>query len=273
MCTWRATFGLWLISAGCGSVSGSSPGEIDASPVVIDAGEGMIDTSPELIDASEGMIDAQVDAAVPNNILISGNALDVMNTTIKACANCLITLLASDSVSELNRVTTDSLGNFVMTQQTRGNPLDVSLAADRNPTDSYFRTNLYFPAPLTADHSVRLRVVDPTAIRNLEQLAGDPTVDSNLLIMNLRDASGRPLADATVTTDSPNMIVRYTDGSERPVPINIRATTAGDGVAYGFLPTTVPRPSMLTIAAAASGMTLSHTSIRMQRVTIVELAP
>jgi hypothetical protein len=115
------------------------------------------------------------------------------------------------------------------------------------------------------------RPFDVNAIESLEQLGGvTPTTPSRLMIVRVLNAGGAPLGGATVTLVPAAGTIVYTDGTGKPVPSTIQATTATDGLAYVFDP-----PSSANVSAAVPGLPFTPRKVATlgRTTSIAELAP
>lgn len=272
----------WMAVVFCGAVALAGCGKIEERPAQVDAQDAPDDAAVDapggpaandaavadapVVDASDGDAPAP---SIPARVLVSGNAQKVTGATQQPCA-CVLELVEGGT-RVLARSNTDAAGSFVLTVATNGAPVNVDLAADADTSLGLFGARFAFAAPLAADRSVDLRLLDTAAFQRLQGLAGEPTTTQrSLVIVHVLDDNGRSLSGATVAIDQAGIAVHYSDGAGQPVPAPSRTTTAGDGLAFLFNASSRP-----TITVTAPGMTFAPRtlSVTARNTHTLEVAP
>lgn len=199
-----------------------------------------------LVAVLAGCGDTADSITVPDRIVVSGAVQEMIAGTQKPCARCAL-FFHDASPGFLVNTQADPQGNYTMSVPTSGSPLAgaYAFAETLDTTENVFALNVFFAAPLVADHHVDFLLLDDPAIESLEQLAGvAQTTPIRFLIVHVAGAGGAPLAGATVTLVPAAGEIAYTDGTGKPVPANVRTTTSTDGVAYVFDPPDSPQVSV-----------------------------
>ena len=257
--------------AGCGKVE-DRPSEVDAQG---DPGDARVDDGPgdaSVGDAAAGDApgsDAPAKPPIPDRVLVSGNAQTVTGATQQPCP-CVLELIEGGT-RVLARTNADAAGSFVMTVPTGGEPVDVEVTAEADTSLGLFAAHFAFAAPLLADRSVDLKLLDTAAFQRLQGAAGEPTsTQRSLVIVHVLDANGRSLSGATVAIDQAGIAVHYGDGAGQPVPVPTRTTTAGDGLAFLFNASSRP-----TITVTSPGATFAPRplSVAARNTYTLEVAP
>lgn len=222
---------VWIFVAACGGGSGGNASDVDAS---------------DNADAKE-FLDAP--PMVPPMIAIGGTTSErglggetiVTGVTMTAHKS-------SDENTALATATSDAQGKYTLNVATNGMPLDGFLKATKS---GYIDIYMYPSAPFienSMDASVNM--LTPSNKDFLNNLAsGGQTAGKGMIGLQIRDASGQPVAGATVSSMPASGAYRYTNSSG--LPSSSVMSTSADGVAFMFNVPSGP----ITVMASKSGMT------------------
>ena len=187
-------------------------------------------TAKQSSDAAGTGTDAAIVAA---SVTISGTATSHGLAADKPITGATITIYrAADDDALLDTITAAD-GTFTLTVPTHGQALDVYLRAT-DPT--YVDSFLYPTAPLIADFSsVPVYMMTGAAFNSLSTLAQGNQQNSNgLIAVVVEDASGTPVAGATVSSTPTATVVRYDGTGSLGLPSSTATATADDGLGYLF---------------------------------------
>ncbi len=194
--------------------------------------------------AIDAWVAADAPVVVADPITISGRVTGIVGTQATPLESNVIIAQGPDIPAN---GPTDIDGNFALVVPTAGVPVDVAVLAFAFDTDAgWFRTQLLFSEPLTADRRVELVNVNQASIGSLLAAAQEPSKPAEaFVVLRLRDAQGAPLPGVKVTADQ-DVRVRYvvSDGAaiERDATL-----TQSNGLVYVF--DALAGPLKLTIDA------------------------
>jgi hypothetical protein len=221
---------LWIFVAACGGSGGGNDQAIDASSD-IDA-KVFLDAPP----------------VVPMTIMIGGKTTETGLGGESVVASVAMAAFASSNDSTpLAMATSDAQGNYTLSVMTNGAPLDGFLQATKS---GYVDLYMYPTGPFTeSTMDAGVNMMSPSNKDYLNTLAGGGQMAGKGLIgLQVRDASGNPVAGATISS-TPASTYRYTNSSG--LPSSNATSTSADGVAFMFNVPSGP----INISAAKAGMT------------------
>jgi hypothetical protein len=248
----RATY-VWIFVAACGGGSGGSNSSgIDASDNNVDA--------KEFLDAP---------ANVPAMIAISGATTETGLGGESVVAGVTMTAFrSSDEATALATATSDAQGKYTLNIATGGMQVDGFLKATKS---GYVDLYMYPTSPFIANESeAGVNMMTPSNKDFLNNLAGGNQMGGKGMIgLQIRDASGQPVAGATISSTPASGGYRYTNSSG--LPSSTITSTSADGVAFMFNVPSGP----ITVSATKSGMTFrSHIVIaRPDKFTTTSITP
>jgi hypothetical protein len=185
---------------------------------------------------------------VPQMITISGitterglgGETNVAGVTMAIYAN-------SNEATAIATTTSAADGKYMLTVTLNGAPLDGFIKATKS---GYVENYMYPTEPFAASTTeASLNMITPGNRDYLNNLAGGgQTAGKGMIGLQVRDASGQPVAGATVSS-TPASTYRYTNSSG--LPSSNATSTAADGVAFMFNVPSGP----ITITATKAGMT------------------
>lgn len=248
-----------LILAACGS-SGSGAGP--------DAASGP--DAAATIDAAVGpdaamTIDAPV--VVPTTITISGKATtQELSGTSPVAGLAVAAFRVGDDATPLATATTDAQGNYSLSVTANGASLDAYL---RGTKAGFVDLYLYPRAPLDGDFpAANLDMLTMANLGFLNTLAGGgQQAGKGLIGLTVTDATGAPIAGATVSSTPASGNARYNSGG---LPSSTATATDADGVAFLF-----NVPGAVTVTATKAGTTFhAHlVTARADKFTTTTVAP
>ena len=252
-----------LATPGCGKLLGISdfqgPPATGADAAVVDGmGDGAASDAPSA--------DAPVVVADP--ITISGRVTGIVGTQATPLESQVVIAQGPDIPAN---GPTDIDGNFALVVPTAGAPVDIAIAAFAIDLGAgWFRAQLLFSEPLTADRRVELVNVNQASIDSLLAAAQEPSkLAEAFVVLHLRDAQGAPLPGVKVTADK-DVRIRYvvSDGAAIEPGATVTQT---NGLVYVF--DAVAGPLKLTIDAP--GLTFGDTLVLLAKNNdyILEIKP
>jgi hypothetical protein len=242
-----------ILVAACGGGGSGNQQQGDDGNDIPDAMEG-VDTPP---------------ANVPAMIAISGSTTETGLGGESVVAGVTMTAYrSSDENTALATATSDAQGKYTMTVETGGMQVDGFLKATKS---GYVDLYMYPTSPFIADESeAGVNMMTPSNKDFLNNLAGgNQMAGKGMIGLQIRDASGQPVAGATISSSPASGAYRYTNSSG--LPSSSVTSTSADGVAFMFNVPSGP----ITVMASKSGMTFkSHVVIaRPDKFTTTSVTP
>jgi len=222
-------------------------------------------------DDTGGMPDAKVfmDAppVVPGSITINGKTTEAGLSSTSPVAGTTLTLYASsDQQHALGMATSDASGGYSITVMSAG-PIDGYLVASHSGyVDVYFYPVVPFSGNYTDGD---INMITPNNMGLLSQFSGGNQMSGKgLVALAVLDASGNPVAGATVSSTPAASAYRY--NSNTGIPSSSATTTSSDGVAFMFNVS-----GQITVTASKSGMTFKSHMIeaRGDKMTTTAVSP
>ncbi len=247
----RATY-VWIFVAACGGGGGSNPsGDPDASDNV-DAKEFL--DAPAMVPAMISIGGATTEQGLGGTSVVSGVTMAIYKGT--------------DENTPLATATSDAQGKFTLNVPTGGMQVDGFLKATKS---GYVDNYLYPASPFIANETqADVNMLTPSNKDFLNNLAGgNQMAGKGMIGLQIRDASGQPVAGATVSSMPASGGYRYTNSSG--LPSSSVTSTSADGVAFMFNVPSGP----ITVSASKSGMTFkAHVVIaRPDKFTTTSIVP
>jgi hypothetical protein len=205
-------------------------------------------------DASMGGLDGPkvfMDAPpnVPPMITISGKTTErgLSGTTNVAGVTIAVYNVANES-TPLTMTTTNAQGDFTLMITTNSMPVDGYLLATKG---GYVDLYMYGTGPFIENFTdANLNMITPGHKDFLSSLAGgNQMAGKGLIGLQVRDASGNPVAGATVSSSPASGAYKYNGANG--LPDSAATMTSSDGVAFMFNVPSGP----ITVTAAKSGLT------------------
>lgn len=192
---------------------------------------------------------------VPQTITITGTAVEVESGGSTPLANVLVEAFRNSAdTTVVTSAMSDAQGNYTLTVDTGGDPLDGFLKAT---AQGLIDTYLYPPFALSEDFDGASINMITTGTRNLLTsiiTCNDSQSSSNgMIAMLVYDASDMPVMGAVISS-SPAASSDCYNGPNGGLPNDNNMSTAEDGIGYLFNVT-----GAATVSATATGLTFpSH---------------
>ena len=186
---------------------------------------------------------------VPQMITISGKTTERgLGGETNVAGVTLALYSVSNESTPMTMTTSDAQGNFTLMVTTMGMPLDGYLLATKS---GYVDLYMYGTGPFIGDFTdANLNMITPGNKDFLSSLAGgNQMAGKGLIGLQVRDASGNPVAGATVSSSPASGSYHYTGSNG--LPDSAATATSADGVAFMF---NVPSGA-ITVTATKSGIT------------------
>jgi hypothetical protein len=225
---------LTILAAACGGSKDGGPGP---------------GSNPDNPDAPMVFMDAP--PVVPTTIKLSGTATEQGQSGSTPLAGAAIALFKiGDDANPLATATSDAQGNYMLSADTNGDPLDGYIRATKS---SYADTFSYPARAWVADATgVDANMLSSNTYGLLVLFAGASS-SNGMVTLVVTDSSGTAVQGATVASDPVSREYKYSDSNGQP---NSDGPTAADGLAFMF---DAP-PGDLKVSATKSGMTFhAHT--------------
>lgn len=221
-----------LLIAACGS-SNSNPGGGGA-----DASNG-----------ADGRVFMDAPPNVPAMITIAGTATDSGQNSSTPLAGVAITLKNRTDDSTIASATSDAQGKYSMSVTTGGHVVDAYILATKS---GYVDAAAFPAAPFAADDAMADSNLVTTGNFNLLTLYTGQQASNGIIVAEILDASGMPVAGAAVSSSPAAGSYLYSDSNGTPAS---GSATNTDGTA--FLVNVAP--GSVSINATKSGATFkSH---------------
>lgn len=201
---------------------------------------------------------------VPATITLSGTASDAQSGSALASV-AVGAFKSSDETNAVMTATTDASGNFTMTITTNGQALDGYIQGTKS---GYVDTYLYPPTPVSANYTgATVLMVTPGTFGLLYTVAqvGGQTPGDGSIALKVEDASGMPVAGATISS-TPAGMVRYNGTGTPAVPDKNATSTQADGIAYVLN----VAAGQVTVSAAKSGLTFKSHAVKARADVVTE---
>jgi hypothetical protein len=204
---------------------------------------------------------------VAGSITINGKTTEAGLSSTSPVAGTTLTLYASsDQQHALGTATSDANGGYSITVMSSG-PIDGYLVASKSGfVDVYF----YPVAPFSGNYTDGdINMITPNNMGLLSQFSGGNQMSGKgLIALAVIDASGNPVAGATVSSMPAASAYRYNGNTG--IPSSSAAMTSSDGVAFMFNVS-----GQVMVSASKSGMTFkSHmVEARADKMTTTAVSP
>jgi len=193
---------------------------------------------------------------VPQMITISGKTTERGLSGETNVAGVMLAVYASSNESTpLAMATSDAQGMFTLTVTTMGMPIDGYVLAKKG---GYVDLYMYDTGPFIDSFAdANLNMITPGNKDFLSSLAGgNQMAGKGLIGLQVRDASGNPVAGATVSSTPASGSYHYTGSNG--LPDSAATMTSADGVAFMF---NVPSGA-ITVTASKSGLTFHPHAVK-----------
>jgi hypothetical protein len=204
---------------------------------------------------------------VPMNLMLSGKTSEQGLSGTSVTANVAIAAFKVSDDSMIAQTTSDAQGNYTLTIQTTGAPIDGYLKATKSGyVDIYLYPNRAWQAN---DATGDINMMTPGNKDLLNNFAsGGQMAGKGMVGLAVYDAQGHAVSGATITAMPSGSTVRYTGSNG--LPSSSAMSTSADGVAFLF-----NAPENVTVTATKAGMTF-HAHVvkaRADKFTTTSVAP
>jgi hypothetical protein len=205
---------------------------------------------------------------VAQMIALSGETTERgLSGTTKVAAVTVAAFKISDESTPVAMATSDAQGKYTLNVPTGGAPFDGFLKATKS---GYIDIYLYPSSSWIEDFTDgEINMLTPGNKDLLNNFAsGGQTAGKGMVGLAVLDASGNPVAGATISAAPGTGTVRYTGSNG--LPSATATVTSADGVAFVF-----NAPETVTVSAAKSGMSFREHAVKAHadKFTTTSIAP